>query len=216
MRINVGCGQTPTPGWRNFDNSPSLRLASIAVLPDLLHRLGLLNRAQYQFMRFARDHQIEYGDATKGLPVGEASVDVLYSSHMLEHLDRREASEFLREAYRILRPGGILRIAVPDLERQIAEYQESGDADAFVEGMHLCVSRPRSLAGRLSLLVTGTRHHQWMYDGRSLSRLLQEHGFVKAEVLPAGQTRIDSPGALDLAERASESLYVEAEKPANV
>lgn len=213
MRINVGCGQTPTPGWRNFDNSPSLRLAQVPLVPDLLKKLGLINRAQYRFVQFAREHQIEYGDATKQLPIQDASVDVLYSSHMLEHLDRTEAVAFLREAYRILCPGGIFRIAVPDLEKQVTDYQESGDADAFLKATHLCAPRARSFAERLRLLLAGPRHHQWMYDGRSLARVLQEHGFVNAEVLPAGQTRIAGPSALDLGERAAESVYVEAEKP---
>lgn len=212
MRINVGCGQTPTPGWRNFDNSPSLRLAQVPLVPELLRKLGLINHIQYKFVQFAREHQIEHGDARKGLPVGDGSVDVVYSSHMLEHLDSIEASAFLREAFRVLRPGGILRIAVPDLENQVAQYEESGDADAFIEGTYLCVPRARSFGERLRLMLAGTRHHQWMYDGRSLVRILQVHGFVNAEVLPPGQTKIEAPGALDLGERATESVYVEGEK----
>jgi hypothetical protein len=52
-----------------------------------------------------------------------------------------------------------------------------------------------------------------MYDGDSLSMLLQAHGFIKAEAMPAGQTKIIAHEPLDLKERASESIYVEAEKP---
>lgn len=213
MRINVGCGQTPTPGWRNFDNSPSLRLSGIPLLPELLLRLKLLEASQYSFIQFARNNNIEYGDAVKGLPMQDESADALYSSHMLEHLDRNEAGEFLKEAFRILRPGGIVRIAVPDIEKKIAIYNEAGDADAFLESTLLCVPRPRSFAERLRLLLVGTRHHQWMYDGNSLSRLLQRFGFVRAEAMPAGRTKIEDPEPLDLRERASESVYVEAEKP---
>ena len=212
LRINIGCGQTPTLGWRNFDNSLSLRLAKIPLLPDFLLKLKLLESSQYQFIRFARENDIEYGDATKGLPLQDESVDVLYSSHMLEHLDRDEADKFLKDAFRVLRPGGIIRIAVPDIKKQVEQYNESGDADVFIESTHLCVRRPRSLGQRLRLLLVGTRHHQWMYDGNSLSRLLQKLGFVKTEVMPAGQTRISGHDPLDLRERVSESVYVEAEK----
>jgi predicted SAM-dependent methyltransferase len=211
MRINIGCGQTPTQGWKNFDNSLSLRLSKIPLLSDLLQNLGFLEGSQQRFIRFARENDIEYGDATKGLSIQDESVDVLYSSHMLEHLDQNEAEKFLREAFRVLRPGGIIRIAVPDIKKQIAHYNECGDANAFIEATHLCVSRPRSLAQRLRLLLVGTRHHQWMYDGNSLSALLQKHGFIKADVMPVGQTKIHEPP--DLQERASESVYVEAEKP---
>jgi|SRR5208283_2913505 len=213
LRINIGCGQTPTQGWRNFDNSLSLRLSKVPVLPNILRKLGFLENSQYQFIRFARENNIEYGDATKGLPIQNASVDVIYSSHMLEHLDRNEAARFLNESFRLLRSGGIIRIAVPDIKKQVDQYNETGDTNVFIEATHLCEFRPRSLVQRLRLLLVGTRHHQWMYDGRSLSSLLQKHGFTKTEVMSAGQTKIDDYQPLDLQERVSESVYVEAEKP---
>ncbi len=132
---------------------------------------------------------------------------------MLEHLDRNEAANFLKEAFRVLRPGGIIRIAVPDLMIKIEQYNKSRDADILIESTHLCVSRPNSLSQRLILLLVGARNHQWMYDGTFLSRLLQKHGFTKIEVMPAGQTKISAHEPLDLQERADESVYVEAEKP---
>lgn len=164
-------------------------------------------------MKCAHDNDIEYGDVTKGLPVKDGSVDVLYSSHMLEHLDRNGANTFLKEAFRMLRPGSIIRIAVPGIKKQVAQYNDRGDADAFIEATLLCGPRPRSVAQRLRLLLIGNRHHQWMYHGNSLCHLLEKHGFVKAEVLPAGQTRIEGHEPLNLRERFSESVYVEAEKP---
>lgn len=213
LRINIGCGQTPTRGWRNFDNSLSLRLSKIPFLPEFLLRLKLLESSQYQFIRFAQKNNIEYGDAIKGLPVQDETVDVLYSSHMLEHLDRDEADKFFKEAYRILRLGGIIRISVPDIKKQVEQYNKSSDADAFIERTRLCVSRPKSLVQRLRSLLVGTRHHQWMYDGDSMSRLLEKHGFVKVSVMFDCKTKISNHESLDLMERASESVYVEAEKP---
>lgn len=213
QRINIGCGQTPTRGWRNFDNSFSLRLSKMPLLATILHGLGLLEGAQHQFVKFARENNIEYGDATKGLPLKQESCEVVYSSHMLEHLDRNGADKFLREAYRVLRQNGIIRIVVPDIKIQIAQYNDSGDADAFIESTHMCVPEPTSLTQKVRLLLVGARHHQWMYDGRSLTRILQKHGFTGAEIMPAGKTRIPQCGALDLRERSSESVYVEARKP---
>lgn len=213
IQINIGCGQTPTKGWRNFDNSLSLRLSKIPILPEVLYKLRFIKPSQYNFIRFARENDIEYGDAAKGLPIPDESCEVIYSSHMIEHLDRHEASQFLNEAFRVLRPGGIIRIVAPDIKKQVEKYNESGNSDTFIEATHLCVTRPRTLSNRLRLLLVGTRHHQWMYDGNSLSRLLHNHGFVKAEIMSAGQTKIHNPQALDLNERASESVYVEAEKP---
>jgi len=213
LRVNVGCGQTPTEGWRNFDNSLSIRLSRIPLLPELLLKLKLLKTSQHQFIEFIRANAIEYADAAKSLPFPGGSVDVLYSSHMLEHLDRDEAVGFLKEARRVLRSGGILRLAVPDLGKQVRDYIESKDADAFVTGTHLAQPRPRTLAQRLRILLVGTRHHQWMYDGESLSRLLREQGFDNPRAMQAGESGIEDPGGLDLRERAAESVYVEAENP---
>lgn len=212
VRINIGCGQTPTRGWQNFDNSFSLRLSKIPLLTDLMYRMGFLEESQYQFVRFARENDIKHGDATTGLPLQQESCEVVYSSHMLEHLDRTGADKFFKEAYRVLCPNGIIRIAVPDIKKQIEQYNSSGDADAFIESMHVCVPHPTSMAQKIRLLLVGTRHHQWMYDGNSLSQLLQKHGFKEAEILPAGKTKIPEPGPLDLQERSSESVYVEAIK----
>lgn len=212
-RVNIGCGQTPTKGWIDLDNSLSLRLAWIPVLPDMLRKAGLLDASQYSFICFARQHDIRYGDATRGLPMGDQTADVVYSSHMLEHPDRGEAAIFLRETFRILAPGGIIRIAVPDLGKHVRHYLESSDADIFIESMLLCVPRPRSIVQGLRALLIGARHHQWMYDGASLAKLLQSHGFVRADVMRPGETRIRNHEPLDLREKHTESVYVEAEKP---
>lgn len=216
LRINIGCGQTPTQGWRNFDNSFSLRLSKFPLFAALLRKFHLLNMAQYQFIQFAGKNEIEYGNAVKGLPIADGSVDVLYSSHMLEHLDRNEADIFIKEVLRILRPGGIVRLAVPDIKKQVAQYVKSGNADSFIEGTHLSVPRPASVAQRLRSLLIGGRQHQWMYDGDSLSVLLQKHGFQKTKVLDAGETMISNHREIDLYERSSESVYVEAKKPLDV
>ena len=112
-RVNGRCGQRPTQGWRNFDNSLSLRLSKIPFLPGVLHKLGLLESSQYEFIKFARENEIECGDATRALPLPDESCEVLYSCHMIEHLDKKEADRFLKEVFRVLCPGGIMRIAAP-------------------------------------------------------------------------------------------------------
>jgi predicted SAM-dependent methyltransferase len=211
MRINVGCGQTLTPGWRNIDNSLSICLAKVPVLPEFLRALRLIGNPQYQYIKFAYKNNIEYCDVTKKIPFPNGSVDVLYSSHMIEHLDREEVLLFLKEARRVLRPSGILRLAAPDINKQVQRYIKDGDADAFIDGTLLAQPRPRFFKQRIRLLLVGTRDHQWMYDGDSLCRLLTSNGFHNASIVTPGETRIPNPGLLDLFEGASESVYVEAE-----
>ena len=132
---------------------------------------------------------------------------------MLEHLDREEASRFLKEALRVLQPGGVIRLVVPDIFKHVTAYNDHGDANKFIESTHMCIHRPRTFSQRIRFLLVGTRHHQWMYDGPSLSKLLESCGFVDAAVQGIGQTIIAEPGALDLHERSDESCYVEASKP---
>ncbi len=58
----------------------------------------------------------------KGIPFDDNTYDLVYHSHVLEHFSRLNGSKFIKECYRVLRPGGVLRIAVPDLEQISRNY----------------------------------------------------------------------------------------------
>lgn len=216
MNLNVGCGQSPTQGYRNFDNSLSVKIGHSRLLSTIARSLRLLPVSQLMYVEFASNSDVEFGDVVAGLPVAADSVAVFYSSHTLEHLDSKEAEALCREAMRVLRPGGVIRLAVPDLALIVSDYLAHRDADAFMRATLLGTERPRGILARAVHAFVGPRHHFWMYDGGSLVRLLEVHGFVDAQVVKAGSTTIPDPGALDLAERAGESVYVEARKPAQL
>ena len=211
-RANIGCGETPTIGWLNFDNSMSIRLSSYPALCKILRKTRLINSAQWARIKFCQTNEIGWANAAKRIPLADDSVEVLYSSHMLEHLDRVEAKRFLDEARRVLTPDGIIRLAVPDIKTLVQKYVDDGDADSFVQSAYMCIPRPRSISERLSILLVGTRHHQWMYDSRSLCKLLVESRFTDVQSVEAGHTRITNSEPLDLYERKDESIYVEARK----
>lgn len=198
MRINVGCGPFPTPGWTNIDNSPSVLLRKLPVG-------WLLRNSRKVVWEAARAQDVQYGSATR-LRFPDASADVIYTCHVLEHLSRTGSVRFLHGCLRVLHPGGILRIAVPDLAQATSRYVEDGDADAFVERLMLvderrCIHRAVRFTG-----------HRWMYDRNSLRQRLEEVGFRDVVVLPAGVTTIEDPGALNLREREDDSVYVEARR----
>ena len=165
MRINVGCGETPTKGWRNFDNSLSLRISKIAFLPEVLYKLKFVEEPQYKFILFCRSHQIEYGDVIKGLPIAASAIEVLYASHLIEHFDRIDASKFLKESRRLLYPGGIIRLVTPDLSRLIEDHIKTKDTDRFILDTHLCLPKPRTIVQRIKAIIIGDREHRWMYTG---------------------------------------------------
>ncbi len=212
IRINVGCGKTPIPGWDNFDNSIGVKIARFPWIVGIMRRIGVINKDQFEFINVARREGVLWANAACRIPVPDRSVNVLYTSHMVEHLDREEVACFLSEAYRVLRSDGILRVGVPDLKKLANDYLESGDADGFVETMLLTVPKPKTLVKKLRYIIVGPRNHFWMYDGPSLARHIVTAGFRSARIVAAGVTSIEDLGKLDLFERATESVYVEAVK----
>ena len=64
-------------------------------------------------------------DVRKGIPFPDETFDVVYHSHLLEHLPREAAVPFTQECYRVLKRGGTIRVAVPDLERITRLYLET-------------------------------------------------------------------------------------------
>ncbi len=138
LKVNIGCGMTPTREWENFDNSISLKLAARPFLTNLLSGLKIISSSQLDYIAFCRNNKIRWADATRHIPLKNNSVAVLYSSHMLEHLDREEAQSFLKEAQRVLQPGGTIRLSVPDLAKAIGNYINNKNADEFIQSMLVC------------------------------------------------------------------------------
>lgn len=66
-------------------------------------------------------------DIRKPLPFPSGYFDAIYSSHVLEHIEKDRVPEFLGNLRRVLKPGGVLRIVVPDFERQVRTYLEKLD-----------------------------------------------------------------------------------------
>ena len=213
LHLNVGCGQAPSAGWLNYDNSPAVWLAGVPLLARLLRGLGLIDAGSVEFAVFCRANGVRYANAARRIPHDSGSVDVIYSSHMIEHLVRDDAWSFLLECHRVLRPGGRLRLVVPDLHALVHQYLQRGNADNFLGQMQFETHLPAGLFAKLRWLVFGGRGHHWMYDARSLGALMEEAGFVDVEMMEPGQTRIDQPVGLDLCERQIESIYVEARRP---
>jgi predicted SAM-dependent methyltransferase len=211
-RANIGCGDTPTEGWWNFDNSLSVRLARPKVIMSALNFVRLASDKSLRLAGIARVKGVRWADACKRIPLPNESLDVVYSCHVLEHLVLSEAELFLSEIRRVLGPGGIIRLVVPDLRRRAEKYITEGDADVFMESLNMREYSVRSLRATLRMLILGDKEHMWMYDSRSLVGLLQRTHFVDATEVAPGETIIPDPGPLNLHEREEESIYVEARK----
>lgn len=207
MKLHLGCGSTVVPGWQNIDKSPSIVLARIPGLRPTLARIGLISRAQQEAVF---PPGIIRADVRRGLSYPDASAEFVYSSHMIEHLARWQGLAFLRECFRVLRPGGRVRLATPDLAELVDEYTQEGDADAFMDRVGHFVEQPGSpTRGLLRRLFTGAAH-QWLYDEASLRRLLEEAGFVDVERRAFRDSELPD---IALLEDRDGSLFVEARRP---
>ncbi len=173
---------------------------------------------QIEFLRKCREYRVRYASALD-IPEKSGTVDIVFSSDMLEHLDRIDSRKFLAECLRILRPGGLLRLSVPNLRMMAEYYLQGGDANLFLERLAFPLDKPRGFLETIRWLLIGHRGHYWMYDDSLLCELVTSCGFIDAQVLKAGETTILDYGKLDLNARAggrevgAGSLYLEARRP---
>ena len=136
-------------------------------------------------------------DLTRPLPFPMSSVDAICHDHTLEHLPLNAGLGLTRECFRVLRPGGRLRISVPDAGAAIGDYTAGKAQDA-----------PTALLELQRLFYEWG--HRTMYDSETLALLLSECGFESIEPCAFGESRIEP--CPDVSFRPG-SLYIEAMKP---
>lgn len=121
------------------------------------------------------------GSITDMGPVAADSVDAVWSSHNLEHLQRHEVPLALAEFLRVLKPNGLLLLTLPDLQ-QVARLVAE---DRLEDSAYISQSGPITpldmIFGHTASLARGNRFmaHRTGFTARSLNRLLVEAGFVE-------------------------------------
>lgn len=155
-------------------------------------------------------------DISRPLPFADAAVDWVYAEHLIEHVTMPVAVGWLREARRVLRPGGVLRITTPDLAKYLHGYASD---DGFLKRHR----RRLSMLGfgppmpeRKAFLVNQIFRyygHQWIYDLDELRHVLTRAGFARDDIrLCAYREGVRADVAdLDTAFRTDETIYVEAD-----
>jgi ubiquinone/menaquinone biosynthesis C-methylase UbiE len=140
MKIHLGCG------WRDFG-------------PDWVH----IDNGDYNHLDYKTD-------VSKPLPLGDNVADLIYASHVIAYFDREQIKDILKDWYRVLKPGGIIRLATPDFYSMIKLYSEYPEPQIDLES----ILGP--LYGRMSM-GEEIIYHKTTYDFPSLKNVLEECGF---------------------------------------
>jgi SAM-dependent methyltransferase len=198
--LNLACGTRTDWSWNNLDFSPYATLRHYPRVARLMDALGFLSTERKQRLG-ETDPEIIRWNLARGVPFPSDTFDVVYHSHFFEHLPRQAAKTFLAECRRVLKPGGVLRIVLPDLEAIVLMYIHAvGELDqgsqpaafnherAIFELFDQMVrsessgTKPNPVNRAIEKLLRGGadktgENHRWMYDRHSLGRLLDDLGF---------------------------------------
>ena len=178
--IHLACGKRPFPGWINVDVIPS------SPGPDVLL------------------------DLRKPLPLPDQTVDLIYSEDFIEHLELEQGRRMLRECYRVLRGGGMMRILTPNLRVLATRYVERSPE------LLAWYNRHYGTASFAEILNHGMRSwgHRFIYDDEMLVRELEAAGF---SVQMQTHNRSGNPDLCGLdradSQEAAYRMYLDCAKP---
>lgn len=147
-------------------------------------------------------------DVLQGLPLEDGSVDCVVSVHALPELSYREQVPALQELHRVLRPGGSIRLALPDLEAAIAAYRR-GDASYF----KVPPEEAQSPGGRFVSHLLWFGYSRTLFTADFTAELLTKAGFVAVTCCSYRRTSSPFGSIVELDNREEESMYVEARRP---
>jgi len=186
LKVQLGPGYELKPGWINIDlvaHSKTLPPDTILILHDL----------------------------RQGLPLGDGSCAYIYSSHFLEHLEYEQGVHLLQDCYRVLKPGGVFRAAMPNFKRMFAAYlqrdQSYFDLIDIPTRMPYIEPGTETIVDHVNYGVYQLGEHKCVYDEEKLEVLLRHTGFSSVTVVDY-QEGIDSSHPV----RLKYTFYIEAIK----
>lgn len=184
VSVNFGSGGRGAPGWINID---------------------INSRHADQYIAH---------DLRRPLPFRDAQVKRIFAEHVIEHLDfRHDVPRVFAEFYRILEPGGVLRVIVPDAERFLHAYVTRSREEFLALGWDLerlpdDIHTPMHV---INHVYHQEGEHLFGWDYHTMDWALRQAGFTQVARKAYG-TSDDPELALDRPEHAPYSLYVEAVK----
>lgn len=183
IKLHIGCGMLYKKGWVNIDNNSDRNIKKLDINYDL----------------------------RRGIPVYDNSVDYIYNEHFIEHLNYDDGLYFLQECYRVLKPGGVIRIACPDLDQIINSYLDPNWRERIWVTTNNCQeieSRCRMFSFCVTQIPWG---HKYVYNKEELRRRLNDAGFKNDKTYEVSHGKSDYSELCNLDTRI-DSMYFEAQK----
>jgi len=193
-KVHVGCGNTLLQGWLNITFEPR-------------EEYGRIKEKGEAFW-------LNY-NLLKPWPFADESIQFIAGSHMIEHLDLNGGILFFKEAYRVMKKGGVIRMSCPDLEIYASNYIKNNNEffrNSFVR--EACTFKNAVTPGEIfiSKAYDSGGAHKWFYDFDSLKHVLELAGFSQVQRKERLKGSIPDIDQVEASAREIESLYVEAVK----
>jgi predicted SAM-dependent methyltransferase len=198
--VQFGCGGRLPKGVLNADlvGFTDIRLESTA--PGRVYRV---NEAPFL-----------HHDVTQPLPVEDGAFDWAYSEHLIEHISQAQAVAWLKDVRRVVKPGGLLRLTTPDLERYAAAYAQRDEPFFAEHSRRLREFGLPAMPTRRAFMLNQIFQfwgHRWIYDFDELVHVLVQAGFAADAVERRAfqESAVAEAGLLDSEVRRDETLYVD-------
>lgn len=229
--LNLGCGPLFIPStveveWVNFDKEDMTGyLRYLLHVPDDWSEAGMQKMPPHQKqlslrVKSGEPVKLVQRDLRERFPFQDSSVDLIYAGQLIEHFTPVEARKFLQECRRVMKPGALLRLSTPDLDKLLAAYREGKmgmfDRDQPID-YRMCPSQSMKLGWMVfgSLGIEPEYHgHKMIYNFESLTVTLTVAGF-SMEAIKCMECGISQLPVLQKEmheEHAGHSLFIEARR----
>lgn len=231
VKLNIAAGPNvfPHDGWINLDKYDFKSYFDYVSNPNVtLDGMPEHQQKLATFLREGGDFRFEQHDCTKPfIQFADNSVDFIYGGQMIEHLNPiHQTPVFLKECFRMLKPGGIIRLTTPDLDLLVRAYTNwAPNINTFeeFEKDQPDFFKTADRGSQLAFLLFGAtgqdcvqeqyQGHFFCFNQQSMTRFLTEAGFTEIDFTWANCGKNKSIAMEIKDEGVSHSLIVEALKP---
>ena len=144
---------------------------------------------------------VVYLDARKRFPFRDATFDYVFSEHQIEHISYAAGQFMLAECYRVLKPGGTIRIATPDLAvlACLCTSSPTPEQERYVRWVVDTFLSPADGYRPAFVLNNAFRAwgHRFLYDEETLRAALERSGFVDVARFPMGESDDEALASLE-------------------